>query len=459
MVEGGGVCMSTPKVRDGGGSTELGEADANGVGGKQRAEAVFIAFEDFKVCGVIPRRGHREGFEHQLTKQGNETMCRAKSSFDGSKTLFVFVSHRWLSPGGAEGHPDDVEGSKHKLIVEAVEKLLQGKHMKAEDWGVALWIDFGCVDQDLENPAAELDELHEIIAQADVLLTPVHDPGHAEWEYPALWNDFYAEYKAVSFQEYWGRAWCVLEAMSGACMPVEGGVGRAEVFEEGAIKNAILGGRRNHIVYGTKESVSLRAPYFFPPLLHLNLEKYNPTTLALTSEKDRRTILRIAGGLRKHIKPLEVGYKGERTRFLRLKNGWGTYTYENGNVYEGLWEDGERHGRGTSRYANGNVYEGEYKDDKRNGRGTFRFADGDVYEGEYKDGKRHGRGTFRYASGPVYEGEFKDGKKHGRGTYRFANGDVYEGEFEMQLYHGMGKLTYADGRVEEGRFERGRFMG
>jgi hypothetical protein len=36
---------------------------------------------------------------------------------------------------------------------------------------------------------------------------------------------------------------------------------------------------------------------------------------------------------------------------------------------------------------------GEFKDDKRNGQGTYTFANGDIYVGEYKDDKRNGQGT------------------------------------------------------------------
>ena len=35
-------------------------------------------------------------------------------------------------------------------------------------------------------------------------------------------------------------------------------------------------------------------------------------------------------------------------------------------------------------FDNGDVYEGEYQDDKRNGRGILTLANGAVYEGEYK---------------------------------------------------------------------------
>ena len=362
-----------------------------------RIEANFILFEDFKREGVIPRRGHTEGFRHALTGQTNRNLCRPRSTFDQKITLSCFVSHRWLSPGGRDGHPDDKDGSKFKLIVEAVEKLLRSKPMKVDDCQVAIWIDFGCVDQDLENPAEELNELHEIIAQCDVVLTPVHDPEHAEWEYPELgWTDHYKQYQAKAFQVYWSRAWCAAEAMSAACMPVvPSAMERGAAFREGgAVWAAVTQDRRPHIVYGTKESAERRPPLFFPPLLHSNLAKYDPAKMELTSEKDRGTIKKIAEGLRKHIKPLEGGWKGPRNGKGEA-HGQGTYVFADGNVYEGEYKDGKKHGRGTFKFASGGVYEGEYKDDKRNGRGTYKYADGDVYEGEYKEGNMHGQGEIR----------------------------------------------------------------
>ena len=54
---------------------------------------------------------------------------------------------------------------------------------------------------------------------------------------------------------------------------------------------------------------------------------------------------------------------------------------------------------------------------KRNGHGTLTYADGNVYDGEFKDDDMNGRGTFTYADGGVYTGEFKDDLYHGHGTY------------------------------------------
>ena len=44
-------------------------------------------------------------------------------------------------------------------------------------------------------------------------------------------------------------------------------------------------------------------------------------------------------------------------------------------------------GYGTATYANGDKYVGEYKDDKRHGQGTFTFADGTVEKGIWENGE------------------------------------------------------------------------
>jgi hypothetical protein len=443
--------------------TMAGGASKRGSSARARAEACFICFEDFKREGMIPRRGHKEGFKHPLTGQPNRNLFRTRSRFKAKRTLFIFVSHRWLSPGrrGLDGHPDDKDGSKFKLIVEAVEKLLLSKPMIADDCQVALWIDFGCVDQDLENPAEELNELHEIIAQCDALLTPVHDPEHGDWQYPPLgWSDHYAEYEAEAFQEYWSRAWCAVEAMSAACMPVVPSASeRGAVFrEERPMWFAVMQGRRPHIVYGTKESSEMLPPKFFPPLLHSNLVEYDPAKMELTSEKDRGTIKKIAEGLRKHIKPLEEGWKGPRNG-KGEPHGRGTYVYPNGDVCEGEFKDGNMHGVATYKFVAGAVYDGEYEEGKKKGTGTYKFASGNLYEGEWLDDKPHGRGTYRGADGEVYEGEWLNNAMHGIGTYEYASGDVYEGEWKHDKRNGRGKMMYADGRLEDGEWKDGEFLG
>ena len=65
-----------------------------------------------------------------------------------------------------------------------------------------------------------------------------------------------------------------------------------------------------------------------------------------------------------------------------------------------------------------------------NGKGRLIHSDGDVYEGEYQEGEKHGQGTLTFPDGTTYEGEFKENKplniteydKYGNITGRYVNG-------------------------------------
>ena len=78
-------------------------------------------------------------------------------------------------------------------------------------------------------------------------------------------------------------------------------------------------------------------------------------------------------------------------KFNRMREGVGTYTYADGSVYEGGWQDGLHHGKGTKRFPNGDVYEGDFQSDKRHGKGTYTYASGNVYQGEWKEGEKEGK--------------------------------------------------------------------
>ena len=55
------------------------------------------------------------------------------------------------------------------------------------------------------------------------------------------------------------------------------------------------------------------------------------------------------------------------------------------------------------------------------------YDNGNKYEGEWENGKKHGEGIYRYTyQGGVYEGEFADNKKHGMGTMKEASGGAYK---------------------------------
>ena len=135
----------------------------------------FMSLKDLKAHGRLPRYGGDKDFKHPVTGQPNANLCRPRESFDASKTIFVFVSHRWLRPSWeppAAGHPDDEENRKYKLILAALEYLCGKNAPIPEGMEVAVWVDFSCIDQD-GAPASELDNLGNLIAGCDLILTPV----------------------------------------------------------------------------------------------------------------------------------------------------------------------------------------------------------------------------------------------------------------------------------------------
>lgn len=87
-------------------------------------------------------------------------------------------------------------------------------------------------------------------------------------------------------------------------------------------------------------------------------------------------------------------------------NGRFTYTWPNGNQYDGYWINGIRTGRGTFTWANGDRYSGEFLDGKMNGRGTYIWSNGDRYEGNWVNDNRTGHGIYNYANGAREEGEW-----------------------------------------------------
>ena len=142
--------------------------------------------------------------------------------------------------------------------------------------------------------------------------------------------------------------------------------------------------------------------------------------------------------------------------------------YPNGDIYDGEWLEGKRHGRGVYAYRSGDKFVGEFAHGMREGFGVFVGADGDIngltvrgrrYEGEWKNGRMEGRGLFVHGDGNSYDGDFKDGKPHGRGVFTYANGDRFDGQFVRGKWSGKGTLKYGSGDAYEGELYAGRFHG
>lgn len=77
-----------------------------------------------------------------------------------------------------------------------------------------------------------------------------------------------------------------------------------------------------------------------------------------------------------------------------------------GTTYEGEYKNGVQHGKGKLSYeATGDSYEGDWLNGNIDGEGTFTFSNGDVFEGHLKDNCMK-TGILKKANGDEYAGDF-----------------------------------------------------
>lgn len=105
-----------------------------------------------------------------------------------------------------------------------------------------------------------------------------------------------------------------------------------------------------------------------------------------------------------------------------------------GSEYEGAIVNGLKEGKGTFAWENGDKYTGDFSADTLNGKGTYTYKDGASYKGEFVEGKRSGTGTFTYTDGASYEGEWKEDVIEGTGIYTFSDGLKLEGTFTNNTF-------------------------
>lgn len=133
--------------------------------------------------------------------------------------------------------------------------------------------------------------------------------------------------------------------------------------------------------------------------------------------------------------------------------------FNNGDVYEGEYVDGKKHGHGKYTSAKGWVYEGDFADDTMTGYAKIVFANGGYYEGGFLNGKRNGTGKEKLTDGTIYEGEYQNDKKQGMGKYTFTSGAEYVGITIDGKKEGHGKYTLADGTYFDGEWKDNKRQG
>jgi hypothetical protein len=91
-------------------------------------------------------------------------------------------------------------------------------------------------------------------------------------------------------------------------------------------------------------------------------------------------------------------------------DGFGKYTYNNGDIYWGFFKNKQRYGVGTYLWSNKSSYTGAYTlDGKRNGYGIYTYVDRSVFKGIFKDDRIDGLGVMKYkTTGNIEQGVFNN---------------------------------------------------
>lgn len=109
------------------------------------------------------------------------------------------------------------------------------------------------------------------------------------------------------------------------------------------------------------------------------------------------------------------------------KYGYGVavnrYTKEK---YAGGWNLGKREGIGIEFYKDGNKkYEGEFKESRYHGKGRYYFENGDIFEGYFENGEMNGDlNVYYYKNGDRLFVKYEQGVKQGKAKIVFADGTV-----------------------------------
>lgn len=160
----------------------------NGI--KTESPMRVVEFATFEKFGKLPRSSDKKTMELVVVP--------------GDAKL-VFISHRWLRPNADPkiAHPDDDDGTKHKLICAGIQKLAEKKKWNTHQ--VYLWLDFCGVEQDNDVLLkAGVASLRGYISLCDAVLIPS----------PQVPDEVSENTVDKIAGGYGDRAWTRLESMS-----------------------------------------------------------------------------------------------------------------------------------------------------------------------------------------------------------------------------------------------------
>jgi len=101
-------------------------------------------------------------------------------------------------------------------------------------------------------------------------------------------------------------------------------------------------------------------------------------------------------------------YEDGSEYFGEMKNekrhGYGKYVDIDGSSFEGDW-DYDKKRRGLEIFIDRSTFEGDYNNNERVN-GIFKYENGDVYQGYWLNGMKHGQGKMDYANEDYYKGNY-----------------------------------------------------
>ncbi|XP_072301245.1 alsin-like isoform X2 [Eucyclogobius newberryi] len=140
-------------------------------------------------------------------------------------------------------------------------------------------------------------------------------------------------------------------------------------------------------------------------------------------------------------------------------HGFGKYKYATGEVYEGCFFEGLRHGYGmlsSGRLArsSSSVFIGQWVHDKKMGYGVYDdITSGHKYMGMWVEDQRHGNAVVVTQHGLYFEGTFRENKMSGSGLLVSDDDTTFHGEFSDDwTINGKGLLHLANGDFFDGEF-------
>ena len=113
------------------------------------------------------------------------------------------------------------------------------------------------------------------------------------------------------------------------------------------------------------------------------------------------------------------------------------------SVYDGEWFRNEKNGFGTYSYSNGDRFVGTFRADLVDGEGLYNFKNRDSYNGQWEKGKMHGRGVYTYSNDTTFTGHGHKGRRHGEGHYTLKNLNKYFERREHGVLIGDRKVVLA----------------